>query len=78
LNYKNKKSKLDFKLDESDDKTFQKLKNLATIETDKIAENEGLPFSYIINLMKEITDILTIYGENFIYQIEKVLNEQYE
>ncbi len=28
---KYKKSKIDFKLDQSDDKTFQKLKNLAAI-----------------------------------------------
>jgi len=28
--------------------------------------------------MKEISDIIKISGNNFIYQIEKVLNDQYE
>jgi hypothetical protein len=45
---------MDFRFDESDNETFEKLKNLAAIEADKIVESEGLPFSYVINLMKEI------------------------
>lgn len=41
-------------------------------------DSEGLPFSYVINLMKELSEIITINAENFVYQIEKVLNEEYE
>lgn len=41
-------------------------------------DSEGLPFSYVINLMKEIEEIVTINASNFVYQIEKVLNEEYE
>lgn len=41
-------------------------------------ESEGLPFSYILNLMKEISEIMAVNGQNFVYQIEKILNEEYE
>lgn len=69
------KKNVDFKFDESDKETFDKLKNLSAIEVDKIVDSEGLPFSYIINLMKELSEIITINAESFVYQIEKVLNE---
>lgn len=69
------KKNVDFKFDESDKETFDKLKNLSAIEVDKIVDSEGLPFSYIINLMKEISEIISNNAENFVYQIEKVLNE---
>lgn len=32
----------------------------------------------MINLMKDIEDMISIYSKNFVYQIEKVLNNQYE
>lgn len=54
------------------------MKNFAALDEEKIVENEGMPFSYVINLMREIADILNIYGSNFVFHIEKVLNDQYE
>ena len=45
------------------------MKNLSAMEGDKIVESEGLPFSYVINLMKEIEEIVTINASNFVYQI---------
>lgn len=46
------KKSIDFKFDESEQETFEKLKNIAAMETEKIVESEGLPFAYIVNLMK--------------------------
>ena len=28
--------------------------------------------------MREISDVISIYGENFVYHIERVLNEEFE
>jgi len=47
-------------------------------DEERIVDKEGLPLSFIIDLMKEISDFASIYAENFVYQIEKVLNEEYE
>lgn len=49
------KKNVDFKFDETDKETYDKLKNLSAIEVDKIVDSEGLPFSYVINLMKELS-----------------------
>ena len=70
-----KKIKEDFFLLEDDEKdTFQKLKNLAAVDHEKIIESEGLPFSYVVNLMKHISDILRLHSGNFLTHIEKVLS----
>jgi hypothetical protein len=65
----------DFILKEGD--TYEKLKNLEAEEEEKIIENEGLPFAYILNMMKQISDVMKIYSENFKNQVEKALNEKY-
>lgn len=67
----------DFILDEADKETFEKLKNLSAMAHEKIIESEGLPFSYILNLMKHIEDTLKLYGNHFISHIEKALNSRY-
>lgn len=67
----------DFILDEADKETFEKLKNLSAMAHEKIIESEGLPFSYILNLMKHIEDTLKLYGNHFINHIEKALNSRY-
>jgi len=51
---------------------------VGAIDDEKIVESEGLPFSFMVDLMREISDVISIYGENFIYHIEKVLNEEFE
>ncbi len=33
---------------------MEKLKKLSIMDSDKIIQSEGLPFAYILNLMKEI------------------------
>ena len=64
-------------LDDEEKETFEKLKDLAAIDVDKIIETEGLPFSYIINLMKQMSDMLKLYNSNFLKHIEKALNDLY-
>lgn len=53
------------------------MKNLSAVDHEKIIESEGLPFSYIINLMKQMSDILKLYNGNFLNHIEKAVNEKY-
>jgi hypothetical protein len=36
-----------------------------------------LPFAYILNMMKQVSDLMKIYGDNFKNQVEKALNEKY-
>lgn len=52
--FRKKPKKEDFILDDEDKETFEKLKNLSAMEHEKIIETEGLPFSYILNMMKQI------------------------
>ena len=48
------------------------------LDYEKIVETEGLPFAFVMNLMQEIKDIMSLYQENFIHQIEKVLNTEFD
>ncbi len=48
---KDQKKDVDFKFDESEKETFEKLKNLAVLDQERIIESEGLPYAYVINLM---------------------------
>lgn len=41
-------------------------------------ETEGLPFAYIMDMMKQISDITQVYGHNFREQVEKALNMESE
>ena len=74
----NEGKKLEFTFEDTEDDTYDKLKNLTALDHEKIVESEGLPFSYIINLMEELSEIMKLKSENFIYQIEKVFNTQFE
>ena len=71
---KEPKKKIDVRF-ESDD-TFEQMKNLNVEDVEKIVESEGLPFSYILNLIKELADNVKVYSENFVLQVERVLNEK--
>ena len=48
------------------------------LDYEKIVESEGLPFAFVMNLMQEIKDIMYLYQANFIHQVEKVLNTEFE
>jgi hypothetical protein len=48
------------------------------MDYERIVESEGIPFTYIINLMAEIQDIIKLYEVNFIYQLEQFLNNKFE
>lgn len=48
------------------------------MDYERIVESEGIPFTYIINLMSEIQDIIKLYETNFIYQLEQLFNEKFE
>ncbi len=48
------------------------------MDHERIIESEGLPFAYVINLMSEVKDILTLYGRTLVNQVEKVLNDEFE
>lgn len=47
------------------------------MDHERIVESEGLPFTYIVNLMQEVGDIIKLYDRNFIFHIEKVFNNQF-
>lgn len=74
--HKRKRIKEDFLLDDEEKETFEKLKNLSAMDNEKIIETEGLPFSYIINLMKQMEDYLKLYGQNFVQHVEKALSDK--
>jgi hypothetical protein len=44
----------EFRFDDSEHQTFQKLKKIELMDYERIVETEGIPFSFIINLMTEI------------------------
>jgi hypothetical protein len=46
------------------------------MDKEKIIETEGLPFSYIINLMKQMSEYLKLYSGNFVQHLEKALNDK--
>ena len=48
------------------------------MDYEKIVESEGIPFTFIINLMKEIQEILDAHEQNLVYQVEKVLNKEFD
>ena len=48
------------------------------MDYERIVESEGIPFSFIINLMTEIEDILKLYEVNFVSQLEQFLNNKYD
>jgi hypothetical protein len=48
------------------------------MDHERILENEGLPFAFIVNLMTELEDILRIYDGNLVYQVEELLNLKFE
>lgn len=43
----------------------------------KIIESEGLPFAYVINLMKRISEMINQHKDNFVNHIQKALNVRY-
>jgi len=46
-------------------------------DDEKILESEGLPFAYIVNLIKQVSDMLKLHSSRFVNQVEKALNEKY-
>jgi hypothetical protein len=65
-----------FKLDETESETFKKLSNLAALKDEEISAREGLPFSYVINFLQEMDDILKLYCPNMIHYVEDLLNTE--
>lgn len=51
---------------------------MSVMDHERIIESEGLPFAYVINLMTEIKDILSLYGRTLVNQVEKVLNDEFD
>lgn len=66
---KDQKKDVDFKFDESEKETFEKLKNLAVLDQERIIESEGLPYAYVINLMSEVKDILALHSSTLVNQV---------
>ena len=67
-----------FRFDESENETFKKLKNIELMDYDKIVETEGIPFTFIINMLTEMQEILQNHEQNLVYQVEKVLNREFD
>lgn len=66
-----------FKLDESENETFNKLKQMEILDRDWIIDSEGIPFNHIVNLMTEVKEIISLYENNFVYQVERYLNSKF-
>lgn len=43
---------------------------MAAEDDEKIAETEGLPYSFIIDMMLSVRDILQTYKHNFVSKVE--------
>lgn len=72
-----KKVSADFRFDDDENETYEKLKNLAAEDYEKIADSEGLPYAFIVDMMLSVRDILTNYKHNFIEKVERVLNQEF-
>lgn len=46
------------------------------MDEEEIHENEGLPHGFIVNLIEDIQDLLSLYIQNFVYHVERVLNKE--
>ena len=67
---------IQFKLDETEGETYKKLNNLASLKDQQISAREGLPFSYVLNFLQEVDDILKLYCPNLIHYVEDLLNTE--
>lgn len=63
---KKKKTTEDFKFDDAENETFEKLKNLAAEDEEKIAESEGLPYSFLVDMIKSVQNILKLDKDTLI------------
>lgn len=61
--------RIQFKLDETEGETYKKLSNLASLKDEEISAREGLPFSYVLNFLQEVNDILRLYCPNLIHYV---------
>lgn len=55
------KKQFTFDFDESENETFLKLKKMELLDYQKIVESEGLPFSFVMNMMNELQDTMNLY-----------------
>jgi hypothetical protein len=69
-------AQVEFKLDETESMTFQKLSSLADLNDDEVTARQGLPFAYVLNFLQEIGDILRLHSPNFLHHVETLLNAQ--
>lgn len=66
-----------FRLDETEKETFELLKKLESYD-DEIMDEEGLPYSYLINFLINIREIMTLNERNFVHHVEKLLNQHFK
>jgi|JI10StandDraft_1071094.scaffolds.fasta_scaffold939530_1 hypothetical protein len=45
---------------------------------DEVSELEGLPYSYIINFLMNLRETLSLNERNFVYHVEKLLNQHFK
>lgn len=50
---------------------------MAAEDHDKISESEGLPFAFIVDLMKSVRDVMKIHKENLVAKVEEVFNKEF-
>lgn len=45
---------------------------------DEISDSEGLPYSYLVNFLINIREIMTLNERNFVFHAEKLLNQHFK
>lgn len=48
---------------------------MAAEDHEKISESEGLPFAFIVDMMKSIKDVMKFHKETLISKVEEVFNK---
>lgn len=61
--------RVQFKFDETEAETYKKLSNLVSMNDEEISAREGLPFTYVLNFLLELNDILRLYCPNLIHYV---------
>ena len=75
----NRKQKVDlnFTFNETEASTFAKLENMAAEDHEKILESEGLPYAFIVDMMKSVKDVLRFHKDTLIAKVEEVFNKEF-
>lgn len=57
---------------------FEKLIDFEVDEEELISDREGLPYSYVINFLTGIKESMMLNEKNFVYHVERLLNQHFK